>query len=384
MEDEVSIRKQAAKLYLENVSIKDIAEKLGRSRQWVHKWITRYRSEGGESWFESRSTTPKRIRNKTSANTEELVVKVRKALEGNIYSQTGALSIMYEIKRMGITPPTISTINRILKRHDLIHESVIRQKKGVEYPTYFYLVQQMDLVGPRYITGGSRFYFQNIIDTENHYVGVYPIKDKRSITIARSIAEFWSTYGMPDFLQMDNELSFRGSNRYPRSLGIVLRFALSKGVTPIFIPPSEPWRNGMIEKFNSNLQKYFFTSQRFTSFRDVKEKAALFADFHNHNHRYSTQQGKVPSQIKSISQEYKLSPTHLDEDDPIPLVSGSVIFIRFIRSNRKLTILGSTFLVKKELVYSYVVAEIVIEQHVLLVKQDGLLHHVFPFAMPVD
>jgi hypothetical protein len=28
--------------------------------------------------------------------------------------------------------------------------------------------------------------------------------------------------------------------------------------------------------------------------------------------------------------------------------------------------------------------EIDVEHHVLLVKQDGLIHHVFPFAMPVD
>jgi len=66
------------------------------------------------------------------------------------------------------------------------------------------------------------------------------------------------------------------------------------------------------------------------------------------------------------------------------LVDGSVIFIRFIRSDRKLTILGTGFTVKQELVYTYVVAEIVIDQHVLLIKQDGIIHHVFPFAMPVD
>jgi len=386
MEEEIFIRKQAVKLHLENMPIKDIAEKLGRSRQWVHKWINRYRSEGGDKWFYSRSKAPKNIENKTAANTEELVIKVRKALEDRIYSQTGALSIMYEVERMGINPPSLSTINRILKRHDLIHKSRIRQKKGVEYPNHFFLVQQMDLVGPRYLTGGSRFYFQNIIDTENHYVGVYPIKDKRSITIARSIAQFWSTYGTPDFLQMDNELSFRGSNRYPRSLGIVLRFALSKGVTPIFIPPSEPWRNGMIEKFNYNLQKYFFSSHRFTSFEDVKEKATQFADYHNHHHRYSTQKGKLPTQIKSIAQEYKLSPSDLNlgDDDSIPLISGSVVFIRFIRSDRNLTILGTRFLVNKKLIYTYVIAEIVIDQHVLLVKQDEILYHVFPFVMPVD
>jgi hypothetical protein len=382
MEDDLILRQQAVELFLQGVPIFDIVSKLGRSRQWVHKWITRYRTEGGDDWYHSKSTSPKRSRNRTPPNEEELVINVRKALVGRRYSQTGALSIMYEIEAMGLKSPSIPTINRILKRNNLINSSSVKQRKGIEYPNYFALVQQMDLVGPRYLTGGSRFYFQNIIDTENHHVGVYPVRDKSSTTVARHLAHFWTVYGMPDYLQMDNELSFRGSNRYPRSFGVVVRLALSQGVTPIFIPPSEPWRNGVIEKFNSNLYKYFFSVQKFDSFEDLEEKAPEFSDFHNQNHRYSTQGGYTPNQIESISQEHKLRPINLEE--PIPLIEGSVIFIRFIRSDRRLTILRTVFTVKKELVYTYVIAEIVVDQHVLLVKQDEIIHHVFPFIMPVD
>ena len=382
MEDEIIFRQQAVELYLKGIPISDIVHKLGRTRQWVHKWITRYRYEGGDYWYLSRSTAPKQARNRTPRKEEELVISVRKALADRRYSQTGALSIMYEIERMGLKPPSIPTINRILKRNNLITSSSVKQRKGIEYPNYFTLVQQMDLIGPRYLTGGSRFYFQNIIDIENHHVGVYPIREKSSLTIAQCIAHFWTVYGIPDYLQMDNELSFRGSNRHPRSLGVVLRLALSKGVTPIFIPPSEPWRNGVIEKFNSNLAKYFFSVQRFASFEDLEDKTSGFSDFHNQNHRYSNQGGKPPNQIKSISQEHKLGSINLE--DPIPLVDGSVIFIRLIRSDRSLTILGTNFTVKKELIYTYVVAELVIDQHVLLVKQDEIIHHVFPFVMPVD
>lgn len=382
MEDDLILRQQAVELYLKDVPISDIVQKLGRSRQWVHKWITRYRAEGGDDWYLSRSTAPKQARNRTPPKKEELVINFRKALIERRYSQTGALSIIYEFERMGLKPPSIPTINRILKRNNLITPSSVKQRKGIEYPNYFTLIQQMDLVGPRYLTGGSRFYFQNIIDIENHHVGVYPIRDKSSLTIAQRLAHFWTVYGMPDYLQMDNELSFRGSNRHPRSLGVVIRLALSQGVTPIFIPPSEPWRNGVIEKFNSNLAKYFFSVQRFTSFEDMEEKTPGFSDYHNQNHRYSTQGNKTPNQIKSISQEHKLGPINLEE--PIPLVDGSVIFIRLIRSDRSLTILRTSFTVKKELVYTYVVAELVVDQHVLLVKQDGFVHHVFPFVMPVD
>ena len=382
MDDEIILKKQAVELHLSGVTISDIVQKLGRSRQWVHKWITRFRIKGGNDWFLSEPTSPKQVHNRTPQKEEELIVNVRKMLEGRKYSQTGAISIIYEIERMGLKSPSIPTINRILKRYNLISCSSVKQRKGIEYPNFFTLVQQMDMVGPKYLKGGSRFYFQNFIDTENHHAGVYPIRDKRSVSIAKSMVHFWATYGMPDYLQMDNELAYRGSNRYPRSFGIIVRLALSQGVTPIFIPPAEPWRNGIIEKFNSNLIKYFFSAQRFTSFEYLEEKAPEFADFHNKNHRYSTQGSKYPNQIKSICQDYKLEPINLE--DPIPLIDGSVIFIRFIRSDRKLIILGTSFTMKQELVYTYIIAEIVIDQHMLLIKQDGIIHHIFPFVMPVD
>jgi transposase len=88
MEDELILRQQAVELHLKGVPISDIVQKLGRSRQWVHKWITRYHNQGGDDWYLSRSTSPKRARNRTPPKEEELVINVRKALAGRRYSQT--------------------------------------------------------------------------------------------------------------------------------------------------------------------------------------------------------------------------------------------------------------------------------------------------------
>ncbi len=227
MKDEIILRKQAVELHLQGVPICDIVHSLGRSRQWVHKWINRYRSVGGDDWYLSISTAPKRPGQRTPRKEEDLVINVRKALAGRRYSQTGALSIMYEIKRMGFHSPSIATINRILKRNDLITSSSVKQKKGIEYPNYFTLVQQMDLVGPRYLTGGSRFYFQNIIDVENHHVGVYPIRDKSSQTLAYTLL----TSGLSmecRINEMVNNFPLEGAIAIPRIFGIVCEMSLSR------------------------------------------------------------------------------------------------------------------------------------------------------------
>jgi hypothetical protein len=182
---------------------------------------------GGDDWYLSISTAPKRPGQRTPRKEEDLVINVRKALAGRRYSQTGALSIMYEIKRMGFHSPSIATINRILKRNDLITSSSVKQKKGIEYPNYFTLVQQMDLVGPRYLTGGSRFYFQNIIDVENHHVGVYPIRDKSSQTLAYTLL----TSGLSmecRINEMVNNFPLEGAIAIPRIFGIVCEMSLSR------------------------------------------------------------------------------------------------------------------------------------------------------------
>jgi hypothetical protein len=71
--------------------------------------------------------------------------------------------------------------------------------------------------------------------------------------------------GIPDFLQLDNELCFCGSNRYPRSFGIVLKLCPLLGIEVVFSPIGEPWRNGAVESFNDTYNRRFFRTQWFVA-----------------------------------------------------------------------------------------------------------------------
>jgi len=193
----------------------------------------------------------------------------------------------------------------------------------------------------------------------------------------------WKTMGIPEFLQIDNELSFRGSNRYPRSLGIVLRVCLHYGITPVFIPIGEPWRNGVVEHFNDTYGRKFFRRQWFPSYATLKKQAKHFQRFHNRHHRYSCLKGKTPDEVL---QEHNFTPLVLGPNTKVPsLVSipgGRVMFMRFIRSDGKLNIFGERFVVSKELINSYVKAVIVTGLHSLEVYQGDDLIQTFPYEMP--
>jgi hypothetical protein len=188
---------------------------------------------------------------------------------------------------------------------------------------------------------------------------------------------------MPDFIQFDNELSFRGSNRHPRSLGIVLKLCLYYGIHPVFIPIGEPWRNGTIEHFNDTYNKKFFRRQWFPSYAFLKRQSKNFQRFHNAHHRYSYLKGKTPlERIKQVEHEpLRLGPnTKLPQLDYIP--DGEISLIRFIRSDRKLDIFGEKFKVANDLIYSYVRAVIVTKTHRILLYLNDELVDSFDYHMP--
>jgi putative transposase len=387
-------RQEAIKLYLGGKKVTAIACLMRRSRKWVHHWIKRYTSDpNAPDWFKDASKRPKKVKR---CFDEELVFKIlqiRKYLENERMAQIGAISIQYEFERRGIKPiPAIWTINRAIARHEpnkSTGNSIVSPKRNTDYPDLFWHTHQLDLVGPRRIKGDGQFFSVNLIDTTTRSCFVRAVRTKSSEGIVGAIASFWQTHGMPDALQMDNELAFRGSNRYPRSFGSVIRFALSQNVAVVFIPTKEPWRNGIIEKFNNTYQQKFYQVKRYQSLDDLSAHEQRFIDYHNTHHRYSTLNHKTPDEMKALL----LPPIYYKGIDhlpfypagsavKIPLVAGSIYYIRYIRSDRTLYLPNETFKVKSELIYSYVVAEINIENHLMIIRQNGEIKQVFDYTIP--
>jgi len=246
-------------------------------------------------------------------------------------------------------------------------------------------IHQADLVGPRYIKGDGRFYSFNVMDLHSHQVYVESQRTKGDDQVASSLLKCWKAIGFPDFLQLDNELSFRGSNRYPRSFGIVLRLCLHYGVQPVFIPIGESWRNGVVEHFNDTYNRKFFRRQWFASYETLKRQSKHFQRFHNQHHRYSCLKGKTPGEVIQQSGYEPIKPgpnTKLPKIGHIP--EGNIILIRFIRSDRTLDVFGEKFRVSKDLIYSYVKAMIITDIHTLVVYLGDEFVQAFEYHLPAE
>ena len=222
------------------------------------------------------------------------------------------------------------------------------------------------------------------MDLLSHQVYIESQRTKQDHQIASSLLRCWKAVGLPDFLQLDNELSYRGSNRHPRSPGLVIRLCLNFGVQPVFIPIGEPWRNGVIEKFNDTYTKKFFRRQWFASYLMLKRQSKNFQRFHNKYHRYSCLKGKTP--MEAI-QKAEFKPVKLGGNTKLPdlntLPDGNIILIRFIRNDRKLDIFGEKFKVSQDLVYSYVKAVIVTEIHKLQIYLGNDLVEIFEYQLTI-
>ena len=378
-------RQEAIKRYLLGEKISKIAHSFDKSRKWVHLWINRFKQKKDDpGWYKDESKAPKNITRKTESELEQQILIIRKELMNEKMAQIGAISIQYECERRNIKPiPDVWTINRLIAKHGL-NKQISVHKIPKDYPELFCHTHQMDLVGPRYIKGDGKFYSVNVIDITTHSCYVKAVRTKSSEGIVSAIAAFWKTHGMPDALQMDNELAFRGSNRYPRSFGKVVRFALSQGVAIVFIPVAEPWRNGIIEKFNHTYQLRFLKAYTFENLEKLSEQEQAFINFHNSKHRYSSQRHQTPDEANALQLApilYKglIHLPSLKKDNKIPLTQGCIYFIRFIRSDLKLYLPNEVFIVKATLKYSYIVAEINIHHHSLIIRQNYEIIEVFPY-----
>ena len=389
--NEEELRQEAVRRYLSGEKPKTIYTSLGRSRFWLYKWLKRYR-DGDLNWFKEQSHRPNKSHpRRTSVEIEEAVINIRKRLVETRYSQTGAFTIQWEMKKLGIEPLPEWTINRILKRNGLIHPRQKYQPSGVKYPLIGWddpnSVHQMDVVGPRYIKGDGRFYSHNLIDAYSHQISLFSSRTENDEAAAAALIKAWKNIGIPDFLQLDNALYYRGSNRWPRSFGLLIRFCLSLRVQPVFIPLGEPWRQGVIEKFNDIYDKQFLQNQWFASFADLKKESLVFEQFHNENHRYSVIAGKTPNRI--VAEEYPGKPYLLDEyyqlpKEKIPLEEGEIHLVRFIRSDRILNVFGEKFPLRNVPTYEYVIATICVEAHAIKVMLDDQLVEEIEYCMPVD
>lgn len=371
-------RLKAVQRFFDGEDPADICVSLGRSRSWLYKWVTRYAPDNSQ-WFEEQSRRPLSSPSRTPAEIEKIVEMVRL----NLYNKGlffGNQAIQWEIIDMEVQPiPSLSTIGRILRRRELTHRRTGRYTpKGKKYPELPALLpnqtHQVDLVGPCYLTGPIKFYSLHAVDTAINRCEIEPMPSKAAQSVLNAVYAVWLRMGIPENLQVDNELAFYGSPTHPRGMGPLIRLCLRYGVNLWFIPPSEPWWNGVVEKFNDHYQQKFLDKVTMSSMPQLRQESLTFEHRHNSTYRYSKIKGKTPLKALAGTEKKLVFPSKSDAprhplDKP---EEGCYHLVRFIRSDCRLNIFGEMFSAPPETQYEYVVATIDVKEQKLKLFLDTI------------
>jgi transposase InsO family protein len=364
-----------------------VAAALGRSRTWVYRWVAR--AHGAEAtWPEDRSHRPTHQAGLTPAEVVEAVTLVRLSL----YNQgllCGAQNIRWELAELSVTPlPSVRTINRILARAELTHRRTGRYvPKGTPYPALAAptanAVHQVDYVGPCYLRGPVRFWSLNTVDLATARCALEPVQSRAGQATVDALWASWHRLGLPAHVQVDNDGVFYGSPTHPRGMGLLIRLCLGQGIEPWFIPVREPWRNGVVEKFNDHY------GSKFLARIDVPDAAALgpahraFEAKHNSRYRYSKLGGQTPlTALQRAGQALRFPPVAEAPRVPLPKPeTGCYHLVRFIRSDQHLDVFGERFLLPPAAEYAYVVATVDVAQQQLRVMLGADPVAEFPYRL---
>lgn len=120
--DQETLRKMAMQQALQGKAPVSIYREMGRSKKWFFKWLQRYES-GDTEWYPDHPKTPHSHPYQTCPETRNLLIQIRTQLEEHPYAQIGTSAIKWECQKLGLTSPSDSTINRILRREGLVKKN---------------------------------------------------------------------------------------------------------------------------------------------------------------------------------------------------------------------------------------------------------------------
>lgn len=380
MPTELERRKEAVRLYYYEKQTKaDICRQLSCSRPWLNRWLERYDPDDVDGSLRDRSRAPHQAYTPWSETVRQQVLDMRRQRADQPYRLRGAAAIHYELAALGAPEvPSIRTIHRWLVEAGLVNstsEPTPWTPKPIPLPEAKAVnqVQQLDLKGPIYLHNSSQKHYLVVLrDSYSRRCAIDALASRRAQGIVDFLVSAWRWLGLPGYLQMDNALEFRGSNRYPRSFGRVVRVAVDLDIEPVFIPTGEPWRNGLIESFNSFLDKRLLQVQC-ANLAALQHQAQTCQQVCNSRHRLAALAGLTPNEVTAKA-ELNLLPDAYQrhQQASLPQNKGFVSWVRLVRKSGRITLgAGDRFMVDPDRAYTYVLAQVDLARQKVVISQNS-------------
>jgi hypothetical protein len=144
------------------------------------------------------------------------------------------------------------------------------------------------------------------------------------------LLSLWRQHGRPHYVQFDNGAVFQGARNRPDIFGVVTRFCLSLGVTPVFAPPAEHGMQNLIEGFNALWQQKVWQRFHHPNVRALQHSSDRFVS------AWCARRARLERAVARLP----LPPAGRADLRQLP--AGTIIYLRRCNDSAHLAVLGQT------------------------------------------
>jgi hypothetical protein len=250
-------------------SYRQLAEQIGRSRDWVKKWCQRFNKTDptDENILKGYSRRPKHPPPRIAPEVVERIVAIRDQPPGGLNRTPGPVAIKYYLQQQEqqeplghYLPRSTSTIWRILDQQQRIwrpspkeHEPMVRAE-----PLEAWQIDFKDVTSVAPQPEGKRQHtveVLNIVDTGTSIlIDNLTRADFNAETVILTLTETLQQWGCPRQLTFDRDPRFVGSwsgRDYPSAL---VRFLTCLGIAVDICPPQRPDKNAFVERYQRSYE----------------------------------------------------------------------------------------------------------------------------------
>ena len=281
---EISVMEQKYQAVLavirDGVSVVEVANRFGVSRQSVHSWLLRYEQEGMLG-LADRSHKPQSCEHQMSAQTQVRVIELRRQ---NLF--WGPIRIQHQLLREGVEPlPSVSGIYRALKRAKMI-EPGARKERDRKFKRWErggpMELWQMDIVGGILLADGNELKCLTGVDDHSRLCVMAGLMVRAtSRAVCDHFAQAMKIHGVPQEILTDNGKVFTGRFGPKQSEVLFDRICRENGIDHLLTAPRSPTTTGKIERFHRSLRTEFLTSRTFQTQEHAQSELDAWVDHYN-------------------------------------------------------------------------------------------------------
>lgn len=232
----------------------------GITRKTGYKWLRRY--EAGETMHD-RSKEPKRVANKTTPETEQLVLGMREDNPG-----WGARTIRRVLENKGHWDlPCVKTVNNILRRHGCIDaEESQKREPFIRYAKeHCNDMWQADFKGEFLLNNGNYCYPLDILDDCSRFSVKIQTSETTANVVIPGFEAAFREYGLPKAILTDNGAQFAG---FRQGFTQFEKWLMNLDILPIHGRIKHPQTQGKIERFHRSMKEELL---KYHSFEDLEQ-----------------------------------------------------------------------------------------------------------------